>query len=360
MGFAMRSPPRRAIAALRADAAEVLLSEEDVWLCMSCFACSSVCPARIPLTDSLMSTLKTAHLMKGSVPEELKVALENSRRYGNALGESARRRADWTRDFVIEVPLMARIKRPVDVLWWVGDYASYHPRAQATARATAKILAALGIDFGILGPEESSCGDLQLLAGERGLFELLATKNGKALAKYSFDQVVTGDPHAYNVMKNEYGKLGIELPVLHLTQYLHEQLDRLRPMLKYEISKRVTYHDPCALGRAHDNSVFEEPRELLRAIPGLELLEMPHSGPTSICCGGGGGGMWLDGFSWEKTHTRTSEWRIAEAAGIGAEVLAIACPFEGPRFEDAAKSIHGENSILVRDVSELLTQSMFD
>ena len=182
---------------------------------------------------------------------------------------------------------MSQVNRPVDVLWFVGDYASYHPRVQMASQALARLMNRLGIDYGILGYEENSDGDSQRMAGERGLFEMLADKNHKALQKYQFNQIVTADPHAYNALKNEYPKLGIVYPVQHYTTFLHERLDQIKPLLKNEIKTRITYHDPCYLGRAND--IYQEPRDLVKAIPGVELVEMSHTGTNSLCCGGGGG-----------------------------------------------------------------------
>jgi Fe-S oxidoreductase len=216
------------------------------------------------------------------------------------------------------------------------------------------------VDFGILGPEEQSDGDSQRLAGERGLFELLATKNAKAMAKYSFKEVLTTDPHAYNAFKHEYPRLGFNFPVKHYTQFLAERLDQLKPMLKNELVMRVAYHDPCYLGRANDNNIYEEPRQLLAAIPGVELVEMSHSRANSLCCGGGGGGMWLDGFAWEQTKSRSSEWRVHEAATAGAQVLAVACPYETPRFDDAVKNTGNQGTLAVKDIAELLADAMFE
>jgi Fe-S oxidoreductase len=210
------------------------------------------------------------------------------------------------------------------------------------------------VDFGILGPEENSDGDSQRLAGENGLFEMLAEKNGKAFSKYEFKEIITTDPHAYNAIKNEYPKLGIEYPVKHYTEFLAERIGDLK--FKENGQKKVTYHDPCYLGRVND--VFDAPRELLNAIPGVELVEMAHNKTTSLCCGGGGGGMWLDGFQWEKGHVRMSEWRVKEAVTAGAEILAVACPYEPPRFEDATKTVEGAEKLLVKDIAELLTDAM--
>ena len=251
---------------------------------------------------------------------------------------------------------MSGARRPVDVLWFVGDYASYHPRVQQTSRALAKVFNALDIDFGILGYEEQSDGDTQRLAGERGLFEMLAEKNGRAFGKYQFGEIVTTDPHAYNALKNEYPALGISYPVRHYTQFLAERLDQLKPLLTQEVKANVTYHDPCYLGRA--NGVYDEPRQLLAAIPGVQLTEMAHFRTTSLCCGGGGGGMWLDGFHWEKARVRLSEWRLREAIQAGANILAVACPYETPRFEDAAKMVEGGRRLVIKDIAELLAEAM--
>jgi len=358
-GFAMDYTPRALIAALRADDWHGVLESDTIWLCVSCFACASVCPTKIPLTRGLLATLKTEMLIGGSIPQELQSALGNSRRYGNALGESPKKRADWAKDFTVPVPVLAGHKEPIDVLWFVGDYASYHPRVQQVSRALAKILYVLDVKFGILGPEENSDGDTQAFTGEWGLFELLARKNAQAMSKYAYQEIVTADPHAYNALKHEYPRLGFDRPVKHHTQYLVEHFDRLQPLLQNRGPLRVTYHDPCYLGRANENNIYEEPRQLLRAIPGLELVEMSHNRALSICCGGGGGGMWLDGFTWEKAHVRTTEWRVKEALAVGAQVLAVACPYETPRFEDAVKSTGNEGKLAVKDVAELLAESMF-
>lgn len=355
-GYLMIHPPSRMIAHLRADRFEKVLDSDTVWMCVSCYACTAVCPAQIPLTPGLMARTKEELILAGNVPAELQSALENSQRYGNPLGESPRKRADWATGIVPEVKILGKVRKEVEVLWFVGDYPSYHPRVQLITKALTKVLNALGVDFGILGPEESSDGDSQRLAGERGLFEMLAEKNGMAFSKYEFKEIITTDPHAYNAIKNEYPGLGISYPIRHYTEFLADQLDQLKPLLKREVKAKVAYHDPCYLGRA--NGIYDQPRALLQAIPGLELVEMSHNHMNSLCCGGGGGGMWLDGFQWEKAHVRLSEWRVSEALAAGAEILAVACPYESPRFEDAAKTVQGAGQLKVRDIAELLVEAM--
>jgi Fe-S oxidoreductase len=355
-GYLMIHPPSRMIAHLRADRFEKVLDTDTVWMCVSCYACTAVCPAQIPLTPGLMARTKEELILAGNVPTELQSALENSQRYGNPLGESPRKRADWATGIVPEVKILGKVRSKVDVLWFVGDYPSYHPRVQLITKALTKVLNTLGLDFGILGPEEYSDGDSQRLAGERGLFEMLAEKNGMAFSKYQFNEIITTDPHAYNAIKNEYPGLDISYPIRHYTEFLADRLDQLKPLLKHDVKAKVAYHDPCYLGRA--NEIYDQPRALLQAIPGLELVEMSHNHKNSLCCGGGGGGMWLDGFQWEKAHIRLSEWRVSEALAAGAEILAVACPYESPRFEDAAKTVQGAGQLKVRDIAELLVESM--
>ena len=355
-GYLMDFPPGRMISYLRADMFDKVLETDTVWMCISCYACTEVCPSKIPVAPALMTRAKEELLLSGNIPTELQSALEFSQRYGNPLGESPRKRSDWANGLEPEVPIMRKARRPVDVLWFVGDYPSYHPRVQNTTRALYKVLNALGVDFGILGPEENSDGDTQRLAGERGLFEVLAEKNNKALSRYEFGEIITSDPHAYNAIKNEYPQLGFDYDVKHYTEFLVERIDALKPLLKGNGKVKVTYHDPCYLGRV--NKVYDQPRALLEAIPGVELVEMSHNRSTSLCCGGGGGGMWLDGFQWEKAHVRLSEWRVKEAVRTGADVLAVACPYEPPRFEDATKMVDGADGLVVKDIIELLAEAM--
>ena len=355
-GYLMDFPPSKMIASLRAGFFELVLRNDLVWMCVACYACTRVCPVRIPLTLGLMTRTKEELLVAGNIPAELQDALENSQRYGNPMGESPRKRALWAKGIDPPVRIMSQAREPVDVLWFVGDYASFHPRVQLASQAFARVLNALSVNFAILGQDEYSDGDSQRLAGERGLFEMLAEKNAGSFARYKFGKIITTDPHAYNALKNEYPSIGINYPVQHYTQFLAQRLAELQPLLNRSISARVTYHDACFLGRA--NNIYDEPRLLLSAIPGVEMHEMSHNREVSLCCGGGGGGMWLDGFSWEKAHVRLSEWRVREAVTSGADILAVACPYETPRFEDATKMVEKASRIMVKDIAELIAESM--
>ena len=333
-----------------------LLDDPDLWLCTTCKNCLRVCPKQVDMIQ-IMPAAREAAINEGrDIPPELQKVFEACDRYGNPLGANPRARADWIKGAGVPVPIAAQVKRPVDVLWYVGSYPSYHPRGVDAARALARIFTALGVDFAILGVEEREDGDSVRLAGERGLFEKLAEQNIKTLAKYRFRRLVVFGPHEFNAFKNEYPKLGGAWDVLHYTQFLVEHLDRLRPLLATPVARTVTYHDPCYLSR--HNGEYEAPRTLLRAIPGLTLVEMGRTRENGYCCGGGGGGMWLDSVSRDHTRMPLSARRVIEAVETGASTLAICCPYEVSRFEDAVKATGHEGRLHVRDIAELLDEAM--
>jgi Fe-S oxidoreductase len=333
-----------------------LLSDPNLWLCTTCMNCLRVCPKEVDMIQIMPAAREKAVSDGQPIPAELQKVFEAAARYGNPQGENPRKRADWTKAAGVPVPILAQLKREVDVLWYVGSYPSYHPRGIDAARALARIFHALELDFAILGVEEKEDGDSIRLAGEKGLFEKLAEDNIKTFSKYQFKRLVAFGPHEYNAFKHEYPKLGGSYQVQHYTQLLAEHLDRLKALMKTPVELTTTYHDPCYLSR--HNGEYEAPRALLRAIPGLTLVEMPRSRENGYCCGGGGGGMWLDGFSRDYTTMRLSDKRVLEAVETGARGLAICCPYEVSRFEDAVKATGSDGKLVVRDIAELIDQAM--
>jgi len=330
-----------------------LFESPDLWKCTTCMNCLRVCPKDVNMID-IMPAVRAEAVMEGQVPDELQEAFENTFEYGNPLGESPRKRADWTKEVSVEVPIMKEINRPVDVLWFVECYPAYHHRSKDATKALAEILVHLGVDFGILGVEEKCSCDSQRLAGEVGLFEEFAEHNIKMLKKYKFNKILTTDPHALNALRKEYPKYGGEFEVVHYTTFLAPLIDQIE--WKKTLNYKVTFHDPCYLGR--HNGEYDAPRKLIEALPGVEFVEMGRCREQSYCCGGGGGGMWLDGFMADHIKERLSENRIKEAVATGADVLVVCCPYEVSRFEDAVKSTGNEGKIIVRDIAELIKEAM--
>jgi len=354
----MEYPPRKIIAMLRAGMEEKVFTSDSLLCCVACYACMAKCPRNIRLTEVVLPLLKEQTLLHlPELPSELQKALQNTLRYGNPMGESSRKRSAWTKSAGVPIRTFAEDPgRAVDVLWFVECYTSYYPRGQDNSRATARIFDALGTDFAILGNEEKCAGECGRLTWEPGLYETLMDYNMAVFQKYRFRQVVTSCPHAHNAFKNRYPALGFNWDMDVTMRYFARHLERLKPRLTKKLDYRVTYHDSCCLGR--QNEFYDEPRALLQAIPGVKLAEMTHNRINAMCCGGGGGGMWLDTYYKGKGYERLSERRIKEAIATGADVLAVSCPYEISRFEDALKVFGYDKKMIVRDVVELLAESL--
>jgi len=353
----MKYPPRRIIAMMRAGRLDEVLSGDSLLSCVACYSCMAKCPRGIHLTEVLLPLVKEETFVRlPELPAELHKALENTLRYRNPMAESARKRAAWTKTAAVPVRNLTEQPGPVDVLWFVECQNSYHPRGQDISRATARIFHALNIDFAILGNEEKCAGECARLLGETGLFDTLMDYNMAVFRHHQFNRIVTSGAHAYDAFRYQYPEVGFQYPVEHTTPFLAGYLDELRPLLTKKLNYKVTYHDSCCLGR--HNGFYEEPRQLLRAIPGVKVVEMAHNRINAICCGGGGGGMWMDTYYKAKGYERLSERRVKEAVATGADVLAISCPYEVSRFEDALKVMGYEKKTIVRDVTELLAEAM--
>jgi Fe-S oxidoreductase len=356
-GDVMDYAPRRMIAMMRAGMLEKVFSSDSLLSCVACYACMAKCPRGIRLTEILLPLMKEQTLTHlPELPGELQKALQNTLRYGNPMGEPSRKRAAWVKTAGVPIRIFAEDRRPADVLWFVECYTSYYPRGQDNCRATAKVFDRLGIDYAILGNEEKCAGECGRLTWEPGLFETLMDYNMAVFQKYQFNRIVTSCPHAHNAFKNRYPALGFNWGLEHTTPFLGKHLAQLKLLLTRKLNYTVTYHDSCCLGR--QNEFYEAPRQLLQAIPGVKLVEMVHNRLNAICCGGGGGGMWLDTYFKAKGYERLSERRVKEAAATGADVLAVSCPYEVSRFEDALKVLGYDKRIIVRDVTELLAEAM--
>ena len=329
-----------------------LFESPDLWQCTTCMNCLRVCPKEVDMMK-IMPAVRQEALLAGNVPPELQEVFENTLEYGNPMGESPKKRAAWAKKAADDVPLM-KDKKTADLLWFVECYPSYHPRGVDASVALARVLKVLDIDYGILGQEEKCSCDSQRLAGESGLFEEMAEHNLKMFKRYKVRKVMVTDPHALNAFRKEYPALGGKFETIHYTTLLAPRMSELA--MKNDLGIKVTFHDPCYLGR--HNGEYEAPRDMLKAIPGVDLIEMGRCREQSYCCGGGGGGMWLDGFMSDHVSMRLSEERVTEAVETGADVLAVCCPYEVSRFEDAVKSTGNEGKLVVKDIIELVTESM--
>jgi Fe-S oxidoreductase len=357
LGEAMEYPPRRMILEARSGGLGEVLKSPSLWMCIGCFTCSRRCPRGIELTDGMWPALRDKAMQDGiQPPAELQEAFQNVFKYGNSLGQSPRKRLAWADGLEVPVRDLSKEHGAVEVLWLVGDYPSYYARNRTVTRAFARILTALGIRWGVLGNKERTIGDCDRLFGEEGLFESLVEYNRGLLDQQEFGKIVVLDPHSYRALEQFYPRFGAKYPVEHYTTFLAARIDQIKALVVKPVEATVAYHDNCCVGRRYD--CFDPPRALLAAVPGVKLVEMEHNRQDSLCCGGGGGGMWLDAHIAAHGGTRLSERRVREAAAVEAGVLAVSCPFELSRFEDAAKVAGLEDRLKVRDLIELLAESM--
>ena len=329
-----------------------VVSPEDVWACTTCASCMEVCPVfneHIPLVIEMRRKL----VSQGDVQPRLQEAFTNLARYGNSFGQSERKRAAWTQNLGFK-PKDAR-KESVQWLWYLGEYACYHPALQGITRSLARALRTADVDYGILYEAERNSGNDVRRVGEEGLFELLRQKNTATLQQAHFNNLFTTDPHVYNTFKNEYPDLNHgRHPVSHHTELLATLLERGQLPVARRLSYRVTYHDPCYLGRY--NGVYDPPRAVLQAL-GVELVEMRRSRRRSFCCGAGGGRVWMEEIG--QAQSRPSENRVREAASLdGVECLVVACPKDYVMFTDALKTTGLEGKLSVKDVAELVDEAV--
>jgi Fe-S oxidoreductase len=329
-----------------------LIKSEALWSCTTCMACMDVCPVGVEHVPVIVQ-LRRSLVARGQLDGLLQGAFTNLQRYGNSFGESERKRAVWTQALDFK-PKDAR-KEPVEWLWYLGEYACYHPVLQGITRSLARVLRAAEVDFGILYVAERNTGNDARRAGEEGLFELLREKNTAVLEKAKFNNIFSTDPHVYNTLKNEYPELNHgRHRIRHYSELLADLLERGRLKVAHKLPYRVTYHDPCYLGRY--NGIYEAPRRVLKAL-GVELKEMPRSRRNSYCCGGGGGRIWMEEIG--EVHARPSESRVREAASLdGVQVLVVACPKDYVMFADALRTTGLEGKLALKDLTELVAEAV--
>jgi len=345
---AKRAPTYHAI-----DLSPEVVHPDVLWACTTCRACEEQCPVLISYVDKIVEMRRNLVMIRNEFPHELQKPFQAMEVNGNPWNLSRMDRAAWSDG--LGIPTYAE-KPDAQVLYWVGCAASYDDRAKKIARATARLMKAAGVDFAILGQEESCTGDPARRAGNELLFAMLAEGNAAVLNTYKeqggMKQVVTACPHCFNTLKNEYPDFGVTLEVVHHTDFLLGLLAERKLVPKRAVQGRVVYHDSCYLGRYND--VYESPREILRQIPGVELVEPDYWNKTrGLCCGAGGAQMWME----EQNQNRVNIKRTLQLVDTGAKTVASACPFCMTMLTDGLKSQSLEDRIKQLDVAEILDQS---
>lgn len=328
-----------------------VVKAEELWACTTCRACVQVCPAFIDHVTSFVDLRR--HLVdQGNMDKMLQDALGNLGRYGNSFGQSDRMRAKWTMG--LQPAVKDARREAVNYLWFVGDYASYNATLTEVTRKTAEVFEKAGLSFGILYDGERNAGNDVRRVGEEGLFEMLVDKNSQALSKIKYQKIITTDPHSYNTLKNEYpaGENG-QLQVLHHAELLDELITTGKIKFSKRLGYKVTYHDPCYLGRY--NGVYDAPRRVIEAT-GCTLVEMPRNRERAFCCGAGGGRIWMEE---KEVKERPSESRIREAVAVdGVQVFVVACPKDYTMYKDAVKTTGNEQKLVVKDLIELVGEAL--
>lgn len=326
------------------------VKENAIWACTTCMACVKECPILINHVDTIVD-LRRYLVIEGRMDGELQTALENFGRYGNSFGQSDRARAKWAHSIMPKIKDARR--EQVDYLWFVGDYASYSPSLSEITLKTAEVFNKVGIDYGLIYENERNSGNDIRRIGEEGLYEMLMEKNISSIEKCKFKSIITTDPHSYNTLKNEYN-FNEEIKILHYSELLDHLITSGELKFENKLNHLVTFHDPCYLGRY--NEIYDSPRRVIKAT-GCKLIEMPRHADRSFCCGGGGGRIWMNE---NEIKERPSENRIREAASLeGISNFIVACPKDITMFRDAVKTSGNEEKIIVKDLIELVHESIF-
>jgi Fe-S oxidoreductase len=323
------------------------IESDDIWLCSTCGTCPQQCPRDVRQIESGVALRRIAaeYGVFPNTAKPLRGVAGSLAAEGNPLNEKRQNRAQWTEGNSVKA-----LTEKSEYLYFSCCYLSYDARLKKVAEATAKVLNKAGVDYGILGASESCCGESIRKTGDEGLFKRLAKSNIKAFIDNGVKKLLVSSPHCYQTFKNEYPEFMVDFEVVHVSQLLADLIKAGRLRLNNRYAKKVTYHDPCYLGR--HNGIYDEPRYVLNSVPGLKLIEMHESRETSLCCGGGGGRIWMETPKGE----RFSDLRLEQAIGAGAEVLATSCPYCIANFEDSRLTLNVANKIEVRDIVEIVAE----
>ena len=320
---------------------------EDIWRCTTCGRCPQRCPRGVKQIDLGMALRRVAtnyDVFPASV-RPARTARASLISEGNPLQFERKKRGDWAIDHAVKP-----FAEGMEILYFAGCYLSFDPRMKKVAAATVSILKKAGVDFGILGADENCCGESIRKTGSEDVFKNLARENIKTFISRGVKRILVSSPHCYHTFKNEYPEFMVNFQIVHISQYLRELMDQGRLVVSKSCTKKITYHDPCYLGR--HNGIYDDPRDVLKRIPGLELIEMPDFGEDSLCCGGGGGRIWMDTPKSE----RFSDLRLMQAREVGAEVLTTACPYCITNFEESRLNLEYGDVLEVKDITEIVQE----
>ncbi|OCB95512.1 uncharacterized protein SRCM101294_02570 [Bacillus amyloliquefaciens] len=333
-----------------------VITEEEIWACTTCRNCEDQCPVMNEHVDKIIDLRRYLVLTEGKMDSDAQRAMTSIERQGNPWGLNRKERENWREQADTEIPTVKEMKKQekeFEYLFWVGSMGSYDNRSQKIAVSFAKLLNEAGVSFAILGNKEKNSGDTPRRLGNEFLFQELAEHNIGEFEKHGIKKIVTIDPHAYNMFKNEYPDFGFRAEVYHHTELLAELVSqgKLKPL--HPVNETITFHDSCYLGRY--NEVYEPPRAILKAIPGVQLKEMERSRENGMCCGAGGGLMWME----EETGARINTARTEQALSVSPTVISSGCPYCLTMLGDGTKAKEAEDTIGTYDVSELLAMSVF-
>lgn len=321
---------------------------DTIWECRTCRACMEVCPAHIDHIPQMMEMRRAEVMMRGQLPSDASVTLKTLERGGNPFGPQEER-ANWIAEN--EIPVIGPGEE-CDALFWIGCCTTYDLLKQKVAYNVLHILMQSGVKVGVLGAEETCCGDPARLLGDENLFQATVKAQIEAIQSRKFKYFISHCPHCYSVFKNEYPQFGAKFKVYHHTEVIAELIKEGKIKLTQPIERKITYHDPCYLGRYND--IYEEPRDVLKGIKGVQLVEMEHHHELSQCCGGGGGHYWMDIPSGERINVT----RVKEAQAAEADIMAVSCVYCLQMLNDGIKTLDIEEKMEVFDLSELVVRAM--
>ena len=334
-----------------------VITEEEIWACTTCRNCEDQCPVMNEHVDKIIDLRRYLVLTEGKMDADAQRAMTNIERQGNPWGLNRKEKENWRelRDDVV-VPTVKEMKKSgeeFEYLLWVGAMGSFDNRSQKIALSFAKLMNEAGVKFAILGNKEKNSGDTPRRLGNEFLFQELAQKNIEEFEKNDVKKIVTIDPHAYNIFKNEYPDFGFEAEVYHHTELLAKLVKEGKLTPKHELDETIVFHDSCYLGRY--NEVYDAPRDILKAIPGVTVKEMERNRENAMCCGAGGGLMWME----EETGNRINVTRTEQALAVNPSVISSGCPYCLTMLTDGTKAKEVEETVATYDVAELLEKSIF-